>query len=88
MESMTKLDWFKQGVGLVIGLGISQIVFAVVDELVPQETVYQKVTVFVGRKAITMIIKDSIQDSVDARIDAIVNAVKKKIEEIDAAPVR
>lgn len=66
---MSYLDLFKQGVSLVIGAGVSQIVTGVVNSTTPQEQFLQKGLVFAGRTGITMLVSDAVRDHVDVKID-------------------
>lgn len=70
----------------VIGAGISQIVFSIVDAHTPQDSFWkQEVPVTAAKLATTMVIQDLIQDKVDAKIDkawdAFDNDIKPKFHE-------
>lgn len=60
----------KRVSSLVIGAGITQIVFTIVDAHVPQDSfLKQEVPVTAAKLATTMVLKDVIQERVDAKID-------------------
>lgn len=60
----------KKVSGFVIGAGISQIIWSIVDNNTPQDkTLTQELPVTAAKFATTMVIQDVIQERVDTKID-------------------
>lgn len=60
----------KKASGWIIGAGLTQIVFHIIDEHVPQDKFFrQEVPVTAAKLATTMVLKEVIQERVDAKID-------------------
>ena len=82
---MDGLGIFKKVVGFTVGAGISRIVSGIVRNNVETEKTLDKVTVWIGEYALTMVLQEVVQQHVDAKIDGYVekwnNAVAKAKEE-------
>lgn len=78
---MSKIDILKQGVGLVCGLGITQIVNGIVASTTKTDTLYQKTTVSAGSFVIGMVVSDVIREKTDKKVDSAVAWWKKHISE-------
>lgn len=66
---MTKLEVLKSTVSFAVGAGVGQIVSGIVDNNVPQETIFQKVFVFAGKTGITMVAGEVVKNHVSSKID-------------------
>ena len=73
MAKLDKVAILKQGVGMVVGAGVANIVREFVARVAPTDTPVQKVLVFSGRLGISMLVSDKVKEHVDMKID---NAVE------------
>lgn len=69
MAKLDTLKVFKQGVGMVVGAGVSNIVNEFVKRVAPTDTLPQKVLVFSGRIGIGMLVSDAVKEHLDMKID-------------------
>lgn len=76
MANLDKLKIFKQGVGMIVGAGVANIVKEFVARVAPTETPVQKVLVFSGRVGIGMLVADKVKEHVDMKIDEAAEWVK------------
>lgn len=73
-ESSRKyIRWTKFGVRLLVGAGVSHIVYAIIESHVEEDNAFQKVTTFAGKMAIGMVVGDVVKGSVDKKIDEAVD---------------
>lgn len=66
---MTKLDFLKKTVSVVVGLGVTKIVSGIISNNVVIDTNTQAVTVHSASFVIGMAAGDSLSDFTDAKID-------------------
>lgn len=66
---MTKIEIAKKGVSFVVGVGVSHIVFSIIDNNVAQETVPQKIFTFAGKQAIGMVVGEIVKERVNDKLD-------------------
>lgn len=76
---MTKLEIFKAALGFTVGAGVSQIISGVVDSLVPQDTMPQKVCVFAGKMGISMVVSEVVKNKVNDTVDETAVWIKTNI---------
>jgi len=77
---MNKLEILKKGIGFTAGLGIGQIIAAIVVQTTPTDTTYQKVTVYTARVAVGMVIGDIVQTHIDQKLDEAADWWKKNYQ--------
>jgi hypothetical protein len=76
---MNKIELLKEGIGFVSGIGVSQIVSAIIKNNVDPENHLQQATIYAGQLVIVMVVRDLVREKTDAKID---NLVKQWNEEI------
>lgn len=74
-----KIEFVKEAVGLITGLGVSQIIDGIISTTTPTDTKYQKTTVAAGKLAISWVVGDIIRKHTDSKIDSAVEWWQKRI---------
>jgi len=75
---MTKTDFTKQAVRIVLGLGTAKIVHDIIDNNVDTETTYDSVTVAVTSVAVGSMVSEQLGKFTDDKIEAITTAWKNR----------
>jgi hypothetical protein len=76
---MTRIDFVKQAVSIVVGLGTSRIVKQMIENNVETETIAQKVTVGSASVAIGFMAADVTSRYTDAQIDKFADWWKRTV---------
>ena len=79
---MKKLETIKNVAGIIVGIGVSNIVSNAVKENTPEEVnALQKVTISLAAIVLGSMVADKTIDYFHKKIDAVVDGAKSEIEE-------
>lgn len=77
---MTKLDFTKKAVGLVVGFGTGKIVKTIISNNVPMDSVTDQVTVTAGSIVLGSMVGDLSTRYTDVKIDQIADWWKRNVK--------
>lgn len=74
-----KIALLKKSVRLVVGMGVTRIVYGIIDSNTSRDTVTQKVTIGAASVAIGSTVAEAVGTHTDAKIDELVNTIRQQL---------